>query len=233
MLGVIVNVITVIVGSIVGMTFRNFIPKKLTDGIMTGIGLCTIYIGIDGALSGENTLVLILSMALGAVIGFALDLDGKINSLADKVTGKFSEKNGSGSAAQGFVTASLLFCVGAMTIVGSINAGIKGDNTLLITKAVLDLISSIALSASLGIGVLLSAVFVLVFQGGLVLLSGYIAPFLTASLQNEMICAGSVLIIGLGLNIIGVSKIKVANYLPAMFIAPFLTPLLNKVIELF
>ena len=233
MLGVIVNVITVIVGSIVGMTFRNFIPKRITDGIMVGIGLCTIYIGIDGALSGENTLVLILSMALGAAIVFAIDLDGKINALAEIVTSRFKKEDDKVNPAQGFVAASLLFCVGAMTIVGSIDAGVRGDNTLLITKAVLDLISSIALSASLGIGVLLSAVFVFVFQGGLVLFSGFIAPYLTASLQNEMICAGSVLIIGLGLNIIGVSKIKVANYLPAMFIAPFLTPILNKIVELF
>lgn len=232
MFGVFINSATVIIGSIIGMVFRNLIPKKMTDGIMTGIGLCTIYIGVDGALKGDNTLVLILSMAFGAIIGYALDLDGKINSLADFVTGKFSKNGDSKGAAQGFVTASLIFCVGAMTIVGSIQAGVSGDNTLLITKSILDLVSSLALAATFGFGVLLSAAFVLVFQGGLVLLSGFIAPYLTTALQNEMICAGSVLIIGLGLNIIGVAKIKVANYLPAMFIAPFLTPLLNKLVEI-
>lgn len=232
MVGVIVNCVTVIIGSIIGMLFRNLIPKKMTDGIMVGIGLCTVYIGVDGALAGENTLVLILSMALGAIIGYAADIDGKINRFADFITGKFTKDGDGGSAAQGFVTASLIFCVGAMTIVGSIQAGVSGDNTLLVTKAILDLVSSLALAATFGFGVLLSVAFVFVFQGGLVLLSGFIAPYLTASLQNEMICAGSVLIIGLGLNIIGVSKIKVANYLPAMFIAPFLTPLLNKLVEI-
>ncbi len=232
MFGVIINCITVIIGSFIGKTFHNYIPKKTTDGIMTGIGLCTIYIGVDNALSGENTLVLILSMALAALIGYGLDIDGKINAFSGFITSKFSKHDDSASAAQGFVTASLLFCVGAMTIVGSIQAGVSGDNTLLITKSILDLISAIALAATFGFGVMLSAGFVLVFQGSLVMLSGLIEPYLTSSVQNEMICAGSVIIIGLGLNIVGVSKIKVANYLPAMIIAPLITPLLNKFIDI-
>ena len=231
MLGVIINCITVIIGSIVGMAFKNLISKKVTDGIMVGIGLCTVYIGVDGALSGENTLVLILSMAIGAAIGYIIDIDSAINRFADFATKPFKKDEGS-NAAQGFVTACLIFCVGAMTLVGSIQAGVNGDNTTLITKAMLDLISSLALASTFGIGVLLSVVFVLVFQGGLVLVSGLAGNFLTLSMQNEMICAGSVIIIGLGLNIIGVSKIKVANFIPAMFIAPAITPLLNKFVDL-
>lgn len=230
MLGVLINCFTVIVGSVVGILFKNLIPKKVTDGIMTGIGLCTLYIGVDGALSGNNTLVLILSMAFGAAIGFLLDLDGKINKFADFATKPF--KNSPGNAAEGFVTACLIFCVGAMTLVGSIKAGVSGDNTILVTKAMLDLVSSIALASTFGIGVLLSTLFVLVFQGGLVLISGLVGNFLSVFMQNEMICVGSVIIIGLGLNIIGVSKIKVANFIPAMFIAPAITPLLNKFVEL-
>lgn len=232
MLGVIINCITVIIGSIVGMTFKNFIPKKLTDGIMTGIGLCTVYIGVDGALKGENTLVLILSMSIGAIIGFLFDIDGKINTFADFATRRFKKEGDGINVAEGFVTACLIFCVGAMTLVGSIQAGVNGDNTTLITKAFLDLISSLALSATFGIGVLLSTVFVLVFQGGLVLISQFAGEFLSLSMQNEMICVGSVMIIGLGLNIIGVTKIKVSNYIPAMFIAPCITPLLNKFVEM-
>lgn len=230
MLGVLFNCLTVIVGSLVGMTFSNLIPKRVTDAIMTGIGLCTVYIGISGALKGENTLVLIFSIAIGAVIGTLLDIDGKINCLAEIATKHFKKKDDSVSPAEGFVTASLLFCVGSMTIVGSINAGVSGDNTILFTKSVLDLFSSMALASTLGIGVLLSTAFVLVFQGGLVLLSGVVAPLLTTPLQNEMICAGSVMIIALGLNIIGVTKIKVANYMPAIVIAPLITPLLNMLI---
>ncbi len=230
MIGVLFNCLTVIVGSLVGMTFSNIIPKRVTDSIMTGIGLCTLYIGFSGALKGENTLVLIFSIAFGAVVGTLLDIDGKINSLAEFATKRFKKETDAVSPAEGFVTASLLFCVGSMTIVGSINAGVSGDNTLLFTKSILDLFSSMALASTFGIGVFLSTAFVFVFQGGLVLLSQFIAPLLTASLQNEMICAGSVLIIGLGLNIIGVTKIKVANYMPAIVIAPLMTPLLNMLV---
>lgn len=231
MLGVIINCVTVIIGSIIGMTFKKLISKKVTDGIMVGIGLCTVYIGIDGALKGENTLVLILSMAIGAAIGFVLDLDGKINKFSEFATRGF-KKDDNVNVAEGFVTACLIFCVGAMTLVGSIQAGVNGDNTTLITKAILDLISSLALASTFGVGVLLSAVFVLLFQGGLVMISSLAGNFLTVSMQNEMICVGSVMIIGLGLNIIGISKIKVANYIPAMFIAPAITPLLNKFFEM-
>lgn len=232
MLGVIINCITVIAGSLIGMLFNRFIPKKMTDGIMTGIGLCTLYIGFDGALKGDNTLVLILSMSIGAVIGYLLDIDGKISVFSKIITERFTKEADSGKAAQGFVTASLIFCVGAMTIVGSIQSGISGDHTLIVTKSILDLISAIALSATFGIGVMLSCIFVFIFQGSLVLLSGLIAPYLTTTLQNEMICAGSVMIIALGLNILGISKIKVANYIPAMLIAPIITPLMNDFINI-
>ena len=230
MSGVIVNCITVIIGCIIGTFFKNLIPKKVTDGIMTGIGLCTVYIGIDGALAGENTLVLIVSMSIGGVIGYLLDIDAGINRLSDYLVSKFSKSTQTTGASQGIVTACLVFCVGSMTLVGCVKAGISGDNTLLITKSVLDLVTSIALSATFGISVIFSSVFVLVFQGGLVLLSTLVGPVLTLPLQNEMICAGSVIIIALGLNIIGVTKIKVANYLPAIIIAPLITPLLNLMI---
>lgn len=222
MLGVIVNVGTVLLGSLVGLFLKRGIPEKVTEALMIGIGLCTLFIGISGALQGENTLVLILSMAIGTVIGTLLDIDRQLNRLAAYVETRFKQKDGQVTVAEGFVTASLLFCVGAMTIVDSLQAGLTGDCEMLYTKATLDLISSCVLSASLGIGVLLADAFVLVFQGGLVLLAGFIAPFLTDYAIGEMTCAGSVLIIALGLNLIGVTKIKVANYLPVILIPPFL-----------
>ena len=222
MLGVFVNVATVFIGSLVGLLLKKGIPDKVTGALMAGIGLCTIYIGISGALNGENTLVLILSMAIGTIIGTLLDIDGQLNRLAAYVESKFKQENGQGTVVEGFVTASLLFCVGAMTIVGSLQAGLTGDCEMLFTKATLDLISSCVLAASLGIGVMLSDIFVFVFQGGLVLLARVIAPFLTDYAIHEMTCAGSVLIIALGLNLIGVTKIKVANYLPVLLIPPIL-----------
>lgn len=222
MLGVLVNVVTVFIGSMVGLLLKRGIPQRLTEALMTGIGLCTIFIGISGALKGENTLVLILSMAIGTVIGTLLDIDKQLNRLAAHVESRFKQKDGKITVAEGFVTASLLFCVGAMTIVGSLQAGLTGDYEMLYTKSTLDLISSCVLAASLGIGVLFADVFVFVFQGGLVLMAGVIAPFLTEYAVNEMTCAGSVLIIALGLNLIGVTKIKVANYLPVILIPPIL-----------
>lgn len=227
MIGVLVNTIAVLVGSTLGLRLKKGIPERLTNAVMIGIGLCSMYIGIDGALQGENTLVLIVSMVLGAIVGTALDLDGKIQTLGELIERKFQREDpGAGaklSLAQGFVTASLLFCVGSMTIVGSLNAGISGDNQMLFTKSLLDLISSIMLAASLGLGVLLSAAFVLVFQGALVLLATVIAPFLTDAAIAELTCCGSVLILAIGFNLAGLARFKVADYLPALLFVPFLT----------
>ena len=223
MLGVLVNVITVLIGGSVGLLCKRGIPRHLTDAVMQGLGLCTLYIGIDGALAGENVLIVIAAMVLGAIVGTLLDIDGAINRLGTWVERKFRRVEGEKiSLAEGFVTASLLFCVGSMTVVGSLNAGILGDNEMLFTKATLDLVSSAMLSASLGAGVLLAAVFVLVFQGSLVLLSSLIAPVLTTVAIAEMTCAGSLLIMAIGLNLMGLAKIKVANYMPAIFFAPLL-----------
>ncbi|SHI20798.1 hypothetical protein SAMN02745823_03406 [Sporobacter termitidis DSM 10068] len=223
MIGVLVNTATVIIGSLIGLIFKRGIPKKLTDAVMIGIGLCTVYIGISGALKGENTLILIGSIVLGAVLGTALDLDRRLNGLGELIGRRFKKSAyGSVSVAEGFVTASLLFCIGAMTIVGSLDAGLTGDNKMLFTKSVLDFVSSAILSVSLGIGVICAAAFVFVFQGAIVLLAQYLRPVLTASAINEMTCAGSLIIVALGLNILGVTKIKVANYLPAIVFAPVL-----------
>lgn len=219
--GVLVNTLTVIIGGTVGLLLKKQIPEKLTSAVMTAIGLCTIAIGIGGIIKGENQLVMIISLVLGTIVGTLIDLDGKLSKLGDKLQKRNKADSQSSTFSQGFVTASLLFCVGAMTIVGSMNAGISGDNQMLYTKSLLDLISGTMLSASLGIGVLFSAAFVLVFQGGLVGLSMLLGSFLSEFAINELICAGSVLITALGLNLIGVTKIKVANLLPGLIFVPF------------
>ena len=225
MLAVIVNVAAVLIGSSVGLLCKKGIPQKYTDAILTGIGLCTVYMGISGALQGQNTLVLILAMVLGAITGTAIDIDGKIERLSGTISAKFGGNNGQTSFTEGFVTACLMFCVGSMTIVGSFNAGLNSDYEMLFTKSLLDFISSIVLAASLGYGVLASSVFVLVFQGALVLLAGVLQPLLNAAAIAEVICAGSVVMIALGLNIMGITKIKTANYLPAILYAPLFTAL--------
>lgn len=221
MTGVLINTATVILGSILGLLLKKGIPEKISKAAMTAIGLCTVYIGIDGALDGENTIVLIVSMVSGVIVGTALNIDGHLERLGGFIEKKMKGKGTGGNIAQGFITASLLFCVGAMTIVGSLNAGLTGNNELLITKSVLDLISSCMLASTLGIGVIFAAFFVLLYQGGLVLLSGLLQNVLTSEeLIAEITCAGSVMIIALGLNILGITKIKVANLLPALLFVP-------------
>ena len=226
--GVLVNVLTVLIGSTLGLLLKKQIPEKLTTAVMTAIGLCTVAIGVTGVIKGQNQLVMIISLVLGTIIGTLIDIDGKLTKIGDKLQKKKGE-NEKSTFSQGFVTASLLFCVGAMTIVGSMNAGISGDNQMLYTKSVLDLISSTMLGASLGIGVLFSSTFVLVFQGGLVALSMALGSFLNDFAVAELICAGSVMIIALGLNLIGITKIKVANLLPGLVLVPFVC----KIFELF
>lgn len=219
--GVLVNTLAVIIGSSAGLLLKRGIPDRVSKAVMTAIGLCTIYIGIDGALSGENTIVLILSMVIGTAAGSLLKIDDRLGLAGKKLEDRINKKHNYGRVAEGFITASLLFCIGAMTIVGSLNAGLTGDNRLLYTKSVLDLISSCILGSSLGIGVLFASLFVLVFQGGIVLLSTLLKTILTDTvLIGEITCAGSVMIIGLGLNILGITKIKAADMLPSLLFVP-------------
>ena len=216
--GVIVNTITVLIGSGVGLLLKKGIPERLNKAVMTAIGLCTIAIGITGIIKGQNQLVMILSMVFGAIVGTLIDIDKRLECLGNKLAKKSNAQENTFS--QGFVTASLLFCVGAMTIVGSMNAGISGDNQMLYTKSVLDLISSSMLASSLGFGVMCASGFVLFFQGALVALSMVLGSFLSDFAVAELICAGSVMITALGLNLIGVTKIKVANLLPGLIFVP-------------
>lgn len=222
MTGVIVNVITVIIGSAIGLLFKKGIPEKVSQAAMTGLGACTLYIGISGSLVGENVLILIASVVLGAITGTLLNIDGAINRLGQKVESKFKKEGTNISIAEGMVTATLLFCVGSMTVTGSIQAGLTGDNSVLLTKAMLDLFSAVLLASSLGVGVLMSSAAVFVIQGGLVLLAGIISPLMSTGAINEMTCAGSILIVMIGTNLMGITKIKVADFLPAILFAPII-----------
>jgi uncharacterized membrane protein YqgA involved in biofilm formation len=231
MIGVVINTLTVIFGSSIGLIAKKAIPNNWTSFIISGMGLCTLYIGISGAFEGENTLIAVISIAIGAIIGLMLDIDRRVNSFAEKIEKRFSVSEQSFS--EGLVTASMVFCVGAMTIVGSLQAGLVGDNTMLITKATMDGIGAVFFAASLGIGVLASAVFVFVFQGAIVLLAQFVEPFLSDTVIAEMTCAGSILLMGLGLNLIGVSKLKIMNFMPAIFMPIILVPIFNWVGGLF
>lgn len=226
MLGSIINAALIVLGAIVGLFLKKGIPERISDPIMKGLGLCVAYIGISGALEGQNTIVLIISMVLGTIVGTLLDIDGKVNRLGDMLQKKFGE-DGKTSVAEGFVIATVLFCSGAMAIVGSIESGISGDHTTQITKGIIDLVCALIFASTMGAGVLFSSFSVLLYQGSLTLLAVCIAPLLSEYTIAEMSCAGSVLLIGLSLNMIGITKLKIMNYVPAIFM-PILLCLIIK-----
>lgn len=216
--GTIVNSLTIIAGTIVGMLLGRFIPEHLSDAISKGVALCVLYIGVDGMLAGENALIAIISIVLGAIIGELLRLDDRIHDLGDWVEHRFAGKHTKGSISEGFVSASLLFCVGAMAVMGSLDSGLLRDHSTLYAKATLDGITSIVYSSTMGVGVALSAVPIFLYQGAIALGASFIAPFLTPVVIAEMKCVGSILIVGLSLNLLGLTKIKVMNYVPAVFL---------------
>lgn len=222
MLGVIVNAVAVVVGGLLGLLLKKGIPARVEKGVMAALGLCCAFIGIQGAMDGGDTLIIIISMVVGAIVGGIIDIDKGANRFGAWVERLFWKDDGSVSVAEGFVSATLLFCVGAMTIVGSLNSGLRGDHTMLFTKSLLDFFSGMMMAVSLGIGVALSSVSILVVQGGIALLAGVLEPLLNSipGSTEQIACVGSVMIIAIGLNLIGVTKIKVANFLPGIIIAP-------------
>ena len=231
MLGVLVNSVAVILGGLIGLIFKSKISDKVSKPVMVGLGVCVLYIGISGSLEGENVLIAITAIVLGIITGTFLNIDDNINKLANKVEQKFKKENSVESLSEGFVTATLLFCIGAMTITGSIQAGLVNDNSILITKSILDFVSAIMLAASLGRGVLLSSISLLFTQGLLVILSSVIAPYINDSLINEITCVGSLIIILIGTNLMGITKVKVADFLPAIIYTPVIYYLSNFIID--
>lgn len=220
--GAVVNFVLVIVGSAIGMLLKKGIPDRLRETLTKGVALCVLYIGVTGFFEDNiNVLIVVLSCALGAIFGELCDLDGLVNKLGSAIQRKFS-KNKDSHIAEGFVSATLLFCVGAMTVVGSIDSGISGDNVTLYSKSLIDAVSAAVLASTLGIGVMLSSASVLVIEGGLTLLANVVEPVLTTRIVAHMSVIGSLLIGAIAFNMLGITKIKVMNLIPAIFIAiPF------------
>lgn len=216
--GAFVNTAAVIVGALLGLLLKRGIPDKIGDTVMKGLSLCVLMIGVQGIMKGSNTLITILSVVLGGLLGELCHIDDGIRHLGEFAEKNMKNKDGTTSVAEGFVTASLLFVVGAMAVVGSLQSGLTHDHSTVYAKSMLDFVSAVIFSSSLGIGVLLSSVAVLVYQGSITLLAGLLAPILNEATIAEMTAAGSVLIIALSLNMLGVCKIKVASYLPAIFL---------------
>ena len=221
MFAVIVNTLAIAIASLIGLGLRRGMTKNITDAVMQALGICTVLIGIQGAVSEKHVLLLIISVVIGVIIGEWGDWDGHVNRWAEKVTVACTKSGDAAGIANAFVTSCLIMNVGAMVIVGSLVAGLAEDYTMLYTKSLLDFVSGIMLSAAMGIGVMGSAVFTLIFQGGIVLLAQYIAPFCSPLLIEELSHTGSLLILAIGLNMIGLTKFKVLNYVPALLVIPF------------
>ncbi len=216
MLGTLVNTGAIIVGSLVGYFFKNLIPEKYSDTIMKAISLGVIMIGLQMALEVQNVLLMIISLFLGSLIGEILNIEKGLDKAGDFVENKLSKLKG--NISQGFVASTLLYCTGSMAILGAIEGGLLGKHDILIAKSFLDGVVSIALAASLGIGVLFSSLSVLVYQGSIVLLAGLAKNILTEVVINEMSAVGGLLILALGLNFLLKDRIRVGNLLPSMFI---------------
>lgn len=215
--GAVVNCVVVLVAGLLGLLFKKGIPERVKATLMNGMALCVMYIGITGLFEkGTNIIVIIISFALGSVLGELVDFDGAINRLGVKLEKKLS--CGDSHFAEGFVTATLLFCVGAMTVVGSIDSGINGDNSTLYSKTVIDAVSTVALTSTFGAGVIFAALPVLLIEGGITLLAAFVSPILTDVAVTQMSVIGSALIIALSFNMMGITKIKVMNYLPSILL---------------
>lgn len=205
-------------GGLLGLLFKGKLSAKISENITRAIGLCVCIIGISGALEGDFML-LVISLALGALTGELLNIDGSLKKLGVWLQKKLSRNNENSDFAEGFVAAVLLFCVGAMAIVGSIDSGLRNDRSIILTKSILDGVSAMVFASSFGFGVLFSAIVVLVYQGSIEFFAGHLQSILTDGLIAQISAAGSIMILGIGLNMSLNAGIKVANLLPGLLFA--------------
>jgi uncharacterized protein len=226
MTGTLINTATVIVGSTAGTFLRSHFPSRVRQMVIWGVGLVSLVIGLQMSLSTKHLLILLGSLLAGGISDELIKLEEGLNKLGDTLQAKLSGEKDS-TFSKGFVTASLLFCVGPMTILGSIQDGLSGDYTLLATKSILDGFASLALAASMGWGVLFAALTVLVYQGELTLGAGLVKTLLTEPMIAEMTATGGTLILAIELNLLDLMAVRVANFLPALVIAPMLVGLLQ------
>lgn len=217
MLAVFVNALAVILGSTLGLLFRKWLKEEYTQTIIACMGICTIVIGITSAIQTSGIIIVVVCLVVGTVLGELLKIEARLDNMGDRLKKKVS-KNGDSRFTEGFVSASLLFCIGSMSIMGSFEAGLQGKYDIIFTKALMDGIISITFAATMGLGVAFSALTIIVYQGALTLLAGVIAPILSDPVVTEMGAVGGVMLIAAGMNIIGLTKerIRVGNMLPAL-----------------
>lgn len=216
MLGTIINSLAIIVGGGIGAVFGSRLKERFSNIVLKAMALSVLLIGMKYALLTNEMLLVIVSLSLGSLIGEFIDIEGRLNKLGETLQKKFSK--GNSNLAEGFVMATLIYCIGSMAILGAIDSGVRGDHTILYAKAVLDGVSALVFASTLGFGVVLSSISVFVYQGSITLLASQASGILTDTAINELSAVGGLLILTIGLNILGVTKIKVGNMLPAVFI---------------
>ena len=219
--GTLVNALLIVVGSIIGLFFSR-IPEKYKETVMHGIGLAVVLIGLQMAFSTENIVMVLVSLLFGAIIGEFLRIDDFLNRLGIWLGSKFTTKDDSISVSQGFITATMVFCIGAMAIIGALDSGIRGDHEVLITKGIIDGFTALVLTTTLGFGVILSVIPLILYQGGITLFATQIEKWIPDEILTGMIyeitAVGGLLIMAIGLNLLKIIHIRVANLMPALVV---------------
>ena len=226
MIAAVVNAVVVILGGLVGLLLGGKLQERHTRTIVAALGISTMVIGITGAIGTSNILIVIVCLVLGTILGELMKIEQRLDSLGNWLKSKVA-KNGGGRFTEGFVTASLLFCVGSMAIMGSFDAGLRGDYTTIFAKSALDCVMAVTFAATMGLGVLFSSAAVLIYQGALTLLAAVVEPYLSSPVIVEMSAVGGVMLIGTGMNILNLpaERIKVGNMLPAIVLPALYFPL--------
>ena len=222
-----INMALVLLGGALGLRFKNLISEGLMSILTQALGLCVLCIGISSAIGTRDMLCVIVCLVIGTVIGDTADIERHLEGVGDLLRSRFIKGEGSSRFTEGFVNASLLFCVGAMAITGSIEAGLNHNYEIIVSKGVIDGVTSISFAATMGVGVLFSIIPILIYQGGITLLAGWIGPSLPLPVITEMTAVGGALIIGIAVNMLELreQKIKVGNMLPAIFLPILYIPL--------
>ena len=223
-----INVLLILLGGAAGLLFKNLISDRLMSILTHALGLCVLCIGIGNAVGTQNMLCVVVCMVIGTVMGSAADIEGRLERAGDLLRTKVVKEEGGGSRfTESFVNAALLFCVGAMAITGSIEAGLNHKYSIIISKGVIDGVTSISFAATIGAGVMFSVIPLLIYQGGITLLAGWVGPYLPQAVITEMTAVGGALIIAIAVNMLelGKQKIKVGNMLPAIFLPIAYIPL--------
>jgi len=235
MIATIVNVILVLLGSIVGLIFKNFIGERFRSALTIALGLCVAGIGISAMVSTEDTLCVIVCMVVGTILGEAIDIEKRLEGAGELLRTRLVKGDGNSRFTEGFVTAALLYCVGAMAITGSIEAGLNHNYSIIISKGVIDGVTSVSFAATMGVGVAFSVIPLFLYQGAITLLAGWVGPYLPTAVITEMTAVGGTLILGIAINMLqlGKEKLKVGNMLPAIFLPIAYIPISSWLTGLF